>query len=153
MPDRPLIMGVLNLTPDSFSDGGSFFSIENAISQIDKLVSDGADIVDIGAESSRPRSEEVSVEQEWLRLQPILEILDRWPDTTFSLDSYKEETIEQALNYNIHIINNIKGLVGKNLLKKINDKNLSYVSMHIHGNPKDMQDKALKWFRSKFRGF
>ena len=115
MPDRPLIMGVLNLTPDSFSDGGSFFSIENAISQIDKLVSDGADIVDIGAESSRPGSEEVSVEQEWLRLQPILEILDRWPDTTFSLDSYKEETIEQALNYNIHIINNIKGLVGKNL--------------------------------------
>ena len=136
-------MGVLNLTPDSLFRWWVFYSIGDATAQIDKLIKDGADIVDIGAESSRPGSNEVSASEEWSRLEPILSILDRWPETTFSLDSYKEETIKKALDYRVDMINNIKGLVSKELLKEVSSKGRSYVSMHIHGNPKNMQDTPL----------
>ena len=79
MKKDSLIMGVLNLTPDSFSDGGVFFDVSAAKKQIDKLIADGADIIDLGAESSRPGSEVVSAELEWSRLEPILEVFDHWP--------------------------------------------------------------------------
>lgn len=137
-------MGVLNLTPDSFSDGGVFFNISAAKMQIDKLIADGADIIDLGAESSRPGSQVVSAEQEWSRLEPILEVLHLWPDIKFSLDSYKEDIIIKALNYKIDMINNIKGLVSNDCLKEIARRGLSYVSMHISGDPKSMQLDPLK---------
>ena len=144
MKKDSLIMGVLNLTPDSFSDGGVFFDVSAAKKQINKLIADGADIIDLGAESSRPGSEVVSAELEWSRLEPILEVLDLWPDVQFSLDSYKEEVITKALNYKIDMINNIKGLVSHNCLKEIARRGLSYVSMHISGDPKNMQENPLK---------
>ena len=143
MIKNSLIMGVVNLTPDSFSDGGVFNNLAAAKSQIDKLVADGADIIDLGAESSRPGSDVVSAIDEWNRLKPVLEILDRWPNVKFSLDSYKEDVILKALDYKIDMINNIKGLVSDSCLRKISARGLSYVSMHITGNPKDMQNNPM----------
>ena len=120
---------------------GSFCHL--AANQIDKLVADGADIIDLGAESSRPGSDVVSAIDEWNRLKPVLEILDRWPNVKFSLDSYKEDVILKALDYKIDMINNIKGLVSDSCLRKISQCGLSYVSMHITGNPKDMQNNPM----------
>ena len=143
MSKRPLIMGVLNITPDSFSDGGAYSSLQKVLLQIEKLVEQGADIIDVGAESSRPGSSAVSVDEEWARLEPVLKSLDKWPEVIFSLDSYKDEIIERALSYKIDIINNIKGLSSKETLDKINKKKLSYISMHIHGELKTMQESPI----------
>lgn len=107
--ERTLVMGILNLTPDSFSDGGKFFKIEDAIHQAERLVAEGADILDIGAESTRPGHQEVDAGEEWRRLEPVLSALAGIP-VPISIDTYKAVIAEKALQLGANMINDIWGL-------------------------------------------
>ncbi|HHV63730.1 MAG TPA: dihydropteroate synthase [Peptococcaceae bacterium] len=107
---RTLIMGILNVTPDSFSDGGRYLKPEKALEQAARLIREGADILDIGAESTRPGYAGITAEEEWARLEPVLkELLPRCP-VPVSVDTQKAVVAEKALNYGAHIINDIWGL-------------------------------------------
>jgi dihydropteroate synthase len=137
--DRVLLMGVVNVTPDSFSDGGQFLDPRQAIDHAKRLVDDGADILDIGAESSRPGSDPVSDEQEWARLQPVLEALLRDAGAPVSVDTYKPATASRALELGAHIINDITGLRDPNMAEVVARHQAPVVIMHMRGQPKTMQ--------------
>jgi len=107
---KPVIMGVLNVTPDSFSDGGRFQSLEPALAQARKLVVDGADIIDVGAESTRPGSTPVPLEEEWRRLEPLLAPLLKEIDAPFSIDTYKAEIARRAVALGVCVVNDVWGL-------------------------------------------
>lgn len=107
--ERTLIMGILNVTPDSFSDGGRYYAVEEAVAQARKLVADGADILDIGGESTRPGSEAVPLEEELRRIIPVIEAVSRELDTPISVDTYKPEAARLALEAGASIINDIWG--------------------------------------------
>ncbi|MFZ3101087.1 MAG: dihydropteroate synthase [Desulfitobacteriaceae bacterium] len=107
--ERTLVMGILNLTPDSFSDGGKFFNIEDSLQQAKRLVSEGADILDIGAESTRPGHQDVDAGEEWRRLEPVLKALVGI-SVPISVDTYKAEVAEKALQAGANIINDVWGL-------------------------------------------
>ncbi len=108
--ERTLVMGILNITPDSFSDGGKFFNLDRALKQAEQLVEQGADILDIGAESTRLNHEVVNAEEEWNRLEPVLKALVARIPIPISVDTYKAEVAEKALEVGVHIINDIWGL-------------------------------------------
>ena len=107
---RPVLMGILNVTPDSFSDGGLFLLKEAALAQAKKLVCDGADIVDVGAESTRPGHDPVTVEEEWRRLAPLLQVLVREIAAPVSIDTYKSQIAHLALLAGACVVNDIWGL-------------------------------------------
>ena len=116
--DRTYIMGILNVTPDSFSDGGKFNEIEAAVIQAKKLVEDGADIIDVGGESTRPGAEYVSEDEEIKRVVPIIEAIKKELDITISIDTYKSKTAEAAIKAGADIINDIWGAkYDKNIAK------------------------------------
>ncbi len=108
--ERPLVMGILNVTPDSFSDGGEFFSADAALKQAEKLIHDGADIIDIGGESTRPGGQPVSVEEELLRVIPVISGMAKRFETPISIDTTKSEVAEKAVEAGAEIINDISGL-------------------------------------------
>ena len=139
-----LIMGIVNVTPDSFSDGGQFFSPEFALRHIDHLVRDGADILDIGAESSRPNASPVPLEEEWLRLGPLLKALDK-KNICVSVDTYKPEIMRRLLDHKVEIINDIKGgsQVPDDILKAWAKQGRTYLGMHMHRDPQTMQTNPL----------
>ncbi len=110
MFERPLVMGILNVTPDSFSDGGEFLSTAAAISQAEKLIHDGADIIDIGGESTRPGSQPVSAEDELGRVIPVIWGMAKRFDTPISIDTTKSGVAEKAIEAGAEIINDISGL-------------------------------------------
>jgi dihydropteroate synthase len=103
-------MGILNVTPDSFSDGGRFDAPERALAQAQKLVADGADIIDVGAESTRPGHVAISADEEWTRLAPLLELLLDSVDAPFSVDTYKAATARRATELGVVVVNDIWGL-------------------------------------------
>jgi dihydropteroate synthase len=107
---RKTIMGILNVTPDSFSDGGRFTSRDRAVEQAKKLIADGADIVDIGAESTRPGHTPITAEDEWARLAPLLEPLLEEVDAPFSIDTYKAATARRAADMGVVVVNDVWGL-------------------------------------------
>ncbi len=107
---RPVIMGIVNVTPDSFSDGGLFVSKEAALAQARRLAAEGADIVDVGAESTRPGHTPVSPEEEWARLEPLLAALVREAGVPVSIDTYKAVTARRALSVGVAVVNDIWGL-------------------------------------------
>ncbi len=107
---RPVVMGILNVTPDSFSDGGRFESRDLAIAQARKLVEDGADIVDLGAESTRPGHTPVPLDEEWRRLEPVLAPLLSEVDAPFSIDTYKAEIARRAVDLGVAVVNDVWGL-------------------------------------------
>ena len=107
---RPVIMGILNVTPDSFSDGGRFQGREAALAQAQKLVADGADIVDIGAESTRPGHTPAPLDEEWRRLEPVLAPLLEAIPAPFSIDTYKAEIARRALALGVGVVNDVWGL-------------------------------------------
>jgi dihydropteroate synthase len=136
------VMGILNITPDSFYDGGKYFSLESAIKHAETLISEGADIIDVGGESTRPNSEPISVEEELKRVIPVIkEIKKIFPNITVSVDSYKYEVVKQALELGAEIINDIYALRASpqivELLKFY--PNTKVVLMHMKGTPKTMQ--------------
>lgn len=107
---RPLIMGILNLTPDSFSDGGRYQTLERALAQASKLAADGADIVDVGAESTRPGHTPVPLDEEWRRLEPLLPALLAAVDAPFSIDTSKAEVARRAVAMGVAVVNDVWGL-------------------------------------------
>lgn len=108
--DRPLVMGILNVTPDSFSDGGQFASIDDALRRAEVMIAEGAGIIDVGGESTRPGSKRVSVEEETARVVPIIEAVAKRFDTAVSIDTTKSEVAARALDVGAEIINDISGL-------------------------------------------
>lgn len=137
-------MGVINVTPDSFSDGGRFNEVDAALRQVDQLLADGADILDIGAESTRPGSLPVSAEEERKRLEPLLKRLAVHPrKAVLSLDTYKPELMRLGIDHGVEVINNIRGLVDAKTLQFLADQQVTYLAMHCHGEPKTMQENPL----------
>ncbi|NMA03099.1 MAG: dihydropteroate synthase [Clostridiales bacterium] len=107
---RTYIMGIVNVTPDSFSDGGDFFSVEKAVNHAKEMIEQGADIIDIGGESSRPGHTRISTEEELKRVMPVVEKIIKETDTVVSLDTIRSEVAEACLDCGVHIINDIWGL-------------------------------------------
>ena len=108
--ERTLVMGILNITPDSFSDGGKYNNIDAALAQAKKLIAEGADIIDVGGESTRPGHTQISSEEEIKRVVPVIEKLSRELDIIISIDTYKYDVAEEAIKAGAHIINDIWGL-------------------------------------------
>ncbi len=137
---RTHIMGILNVTPDSFSDGGEYFDPERAIARGMELADQGADIIDVGAESTRPGAEPISVAEELQRLLPVIRGLVGRIDVPISVDTYKAEVAEAALKAGAQMINDISGLRFDPDMKDVVAKyQVPVVLMHIKGQPKDMQ--------------
>ncbi|BDU49907.1 dihydropteroate synthase [Haliovirga abyssi] len=138
--EKTYIMGILNITPDSFSDGGNFLTPELAIKRAIEMKKNGADIIDIGAESSRPGATPVTAEQELERLIPVVEELRKEIDLPISIDTYKSEVAKEMLERGVHIINDITGLKGDPKLSEvISDYEALAVIMHMQGTPQNMQ--------------
>ncbi|MFC1876204.1 dihydropteroate synthase [Thermodesulfobacteriota bacterium] len=137
---RPLIMGILNVTPDSFSDGGSFFSTRAAVAQAEKMVREGADIIDIGGESTRPFSEAVSEAEEIRRVIPVIEALAHRVKIPISIDTSKAAVAGCALNAGASMINDISALRADPVLAGVAaDSGVPLILMHMKGTPGDMQ--------------
>ncbi len=140
--NSPKIMGIVNITPDSFSDGGKYFSIDEAVNHALKLIDEGADIIDIGGESTRPGSDPVSLEEELRRTIPAIKnIHQQRKDIIISIDTTKSEVAKQALDSGAQIINDISGLTfDEKMVDVAKEYNSGIVIMHIKGNPKMMQE-------------
>lgn len=138
--ERTLVMGVLNVTPDSFSDGGQFFSFDQAIAQAEQMISEGADLIDIGGESTRPGSEFVSEAEELRRVIPVIERLAPGSSVPLSIDTTKSAVARAALQAGAEIVNDISGLrFDPALANEAANANAGLVLMHSRGTPKDMQ--------------
>lgn len=137
---KPLVMGVINITPDSFSDGGKFFSIDAALQQAKKLIDEGADILDIGGESTRPGSISVDVTEEMRRISPLLEVLVK-ENIPVSIDTSKPEIMQYAIAAGAAMINDVNALRAPGALETIaaNDS-VAVCMMHMQGTPSSMQD-------------
>ncbi len=137
----PLIMGILNITPDSFYDGGRYEEAGSIFQQMKKMVNEGADIIDIGASSSRPGAAVISSKEEMARLSPALKMLkENFPETIISVDSYYSETAKAAADLGTDMINDISGGSLDPLMAETMAKlGLPYVMMHMQGNPQNMQ--------------
>ncbi len=137
---RTLLMGVLNVTPDSFSDGGLFFDKEKAIAHGLRMVEEGADIIDIGGESTRPGSKPLELEEELQRVLPVIESLSKEVDVPISIDTYKSVVAQKAIGVGAQMINDISGLHFDPSLAQIAVKeDVPIVLMHIRGTPETMQ--------------
>ena len=138
----PKIMGIVNVTPDSFSDGGKYFSVDDAVNHALKLIDEGADLIDIGGESTRPGSDPVSLEEELRRTIPVIKnIHQQGKDVIISIDTNKSEVAKQALDSGAQIINDISGLTfDEKMIDIAKEYNSGVVIMHIKGNPKTMQE-------------
>ncbi|MBF0377550.1 MAG: dihydropteroate synthase [Desulfamplus sp.] len=135
-----LIMGILNTTPDSFSDGGQYFQFNDAVEQGLKLVDEGADILDIGGESSRPFAEPVSIQEELDRTIPVIEHLSNQIDIPISIDTVKFEVAKEAINAGASIINDITALEKDERMAQLaSDKGVPVILMHMKGSPATMQ--------------
>ena len=137
---RTYIMGILNVTPDSFSDGGKFNSIDRALMHAEKMLEDGVDIIDIGGESTRPGSESISLDEELQRLIPAVEIIRKNFDIPISVDTYKSEVAKQSLESGADIINDISGLnFDTEMASIVSEAGAPIIIMHMQGRPKSMQ--------------
>ena len=137
---RTLVMGILNVTPDSFSDGGKYINRDDAISHGIKLAAEGSDIIDIGGESTRPGAEPLSLEDELNRVIPVIKELAKEVQIPISIDTYKSEVAQEALDAGASIINDISGLKSDDKMAGIAaEYDVPVVVMHIKGTPRDMQ--------------
>ena len=136
-----LIMGILNMTPDSFSDGGKFNSLEKAIKHTSDLIRDGADIIDIGGESSRPGALPISVEEELNRVLPIISLLRKeFPKILISIDTYKSEVAKKAIDSGADIVNDITAMKNDPKMPQlIYEYKIPIILMHMRGTPENMQ--------------
>ena len=135
------IMGILNVTPDSFSDGGQYFTKEPALKRAEEMIRDGADIIDVGGESTRPYSEPVSLEEELRRVIPVIEAIKEKLHAKVSIDTYKEKVAWEAIEAGADMINDISGLTFEQGIASLTaKKKVPIILMHIKGKPKSMQD-------------
>lgn len=135
----PKIMGILNFTPDSFSDSGQFFTLDKALFQVEKMLNDGADIIDIGGESTRSNAEIVTLEQELERVVPLVEAVRKRFDCLISVDSSKAEVFRQSALVGADILNDIRALQEPNALETAVELGLPVCLMHMQGTPQNMQ--------------
>lgn len=141
--DKPLVMGIINLTPDSFYDGGRYGSLKAVMQDAEEKIRQGADILDLGAASSRPGAEELTEEEEWKRLEPALkEIRKQFPLCTISVDTFRARIAEKSAAAGANMINDISGgNADAEMFKTVARLQLPYVLMHMQGTPKTMQDQ------------
>lgn len=141
----PKIMGILNVTPDSFYDGGMFDSNKKILDHVEKMLTDGADIIDIGGYSSRPGAKEVKLKDEIKRVVPAIELIKKeFNETIISVDTFRSEVALQAVNSGASIINDISGGdLDPNMFNCVAELNVPYIIMHMQGNPKNMQNNPL----------
>jgi dihydropteroate synthase len=137
---RPTIFGILNVTPDSFSDGGNFFSSEAAIAQADRMISEGADAIDVGGESTRPGAKPVPAREELKRVLPVIRgIRSRWSDVAISIDTVKADVAQAALAEGASIVNDVSGMsLDPEMPRVCADAGCSVVLMHSRGTVADM---------------
>jgi dihydropteroate synthase len=141
---KTYIMGILNVTPDSFSDGNEFFTLEKAVSHAVKMEKDGADIIDVGGESTRPGSERVSKQDEVKRVIPVIEELVDKISIPISIDTYKSDVAMKALDIGATIVNDITALQGdRKLVNIVANYDASICLMHMKGNPRNMQKNPI----------
>ncbi len=158
----PKIMGIINMTPDSFSDGGKLNTVDKALQQTEKLLDAGATFIDIGGESTRPGAKEVPVEEELKRVIPIIRAVSSEFDTIISIDTSKPEVMTKAVSAGARLINDVRALNKPNALETAsllaNSHNIPTCIMHMRGSPEDMQDEPqyasvvediLDFFREK----
>ena len=159
---KTLVMGIVNVTPDSFSDGGKFFSPQDAISHASKLIDQGADIIDIGGESTRPGAEQISESEELNRVIPVIEkIRDENPKKLISIDTTKASVAKHAVEVGADIVNDVSGLSFDNNMKDtVAGLNIPVIIMHMKGNPRNMQlnpkykdiiSEILDFFKKKIK--
>lgn len=139
LSSRTYVMGILNVTPDSFSDGGIYFDYNMAVEQGRRLVEDGADIIDVGGESARPGAEPVDLEEEIRRTIPVIEGLANELNVPISIDTYKPKVARRALDSGASMINDISGLRDEKMIELAIEKNVPVIIMHMKGMPRDMQ--------------
>jgi dihydropteroate synthase len=134
----PLLMGVLNVTPDSFSDGGRYHTVGSALEQARRLLDEGADILDVGAESTRPGAQAVSADEEWRRLEPILRELRQW-QVPISLDTMKSDVMARGIAVGVDILNDVSGFQDEQACAVLRGSDAGGVIMHMQGQPRTMQ--------------
>ncbi|MCV2401563.1 dihydropteroate synthase [Marinomonas sp. C2222] len=136
----PHVMGILNVTPDSFSDGGSFNSLDNALQQTEKMLQEGASLIDVGGESTRPGASPVSTQQELDRVLPVIEAIKKRFDTIVSVDTSTAEVIRGAAALGAGLINDVRALEREGALLAASETELPICLMHMQGNPESMQN-------------
>ena len=136
---RPLVMGVVNLTPDSFFDGGRFLDPEAALAHARRLLAEGADLIDLGAESTRPGSQPVPADEQWLRLAPVLERLASERKAVISVDTASASVAERALAAGARVVNDVTALGDPAMAAVVAGAKAGIVLMHMRGTPVDMQ--------------
>lgn len=135
----PQVMGILNVTPDSFSDGGTHNSLNDAVNHAAKLIADGASIIDIGGESTRPGASDVSIDEELQRVVPVVEAIRQRFDVWISVDTSKAQVMAESANVGASIINDIRSLQEPGALEAAAKTGLPVCIMHMQGDPKTMQ--------------
>jgi dihydropteroate synthase len=139
--ERTLVMGILNVTPDSFSDGGRFFSEVYAARHAIQMVADGADLIDVGGESTRPGSDPVPAKEELARVLPVIgRLVDEVPGVPISIDTRKAEVAAAALDAGASIVNDVSGGTDPAMFDVVRERRAAIVLMHMKGNPKTMQE-------------
>lgn len=140
---RPIVMGILNVTPDSFSDGGSWTEPGQAIEHAERMVREGADWIDVGGESTRPGADPVSEAEELRRVLPIMEELVRRVQVPISIDTYKAEVARRAVAAGAAIINDVTGFRDPRMIEVAAGCQAACICMHMVGTPKDMAERAI----------
>ena len=137
---KPKVMGILNLTPDSFFDGGQHEGVSAALEHAQKLLNEGADILDLGAYSSRPGAKEISEQEELDRMLPVIEALKKeYPDAILSIDTFRAKVAHESIQAGAHIINDISGgTLDPNMFQTVADLQVPYILMHMRGTPSTM---------------
>lgn len=138
---RPLIMGILNVTPDSFSDGGKYSKKKLALDRAQEMIREGVDIIDIGGESSRPGAKRISVQEEIDRIIPVIEKIRNSSNIPISVDTTKSNVMKEAVKFKVQIINDISALNDSNSLAALKNENIYICLMHMKGTPENMQNK------------
>ena len=137
---KTLVMGILNVTPDSFTDGGRFLEFEAAVQQARKIVTEGADLLDVGGESTRPFSDPVAVDDELERVIPVIEAVRKFSDIPISIDTTKAEVARQALEAGADVVNDVSALrFDPEMVKLVARTGVPVIIMHMQGTPKNMQ--------------
>jgi dihydropteroate synthase len=141
--ERTLVMGILNITPDSFADGGRHFAFEDSINRANQMISEGVDIIDIGGESTRPGAERISLEEELHRVIPVINELQS-TGVVLSIDTMRSEVAKAAIGAGATIVNDVSGGLADKLMAKTlaNNPSIQYIAMHWRGHSREMQSLA-----------
>jgi len=140
----PKVMGILNITPDSFYDGGSYKNENAILSQVEKVLNEGATFIDIGAYSSRPGANHISEAEELKRIIPVVKlILNHFPETYLSIDTFRSQVAKQCIEAGAALVNDISaGQMDDNMIKTVGELGVPYIMMHMKGTPQNMQQQT-----------